>query len=104
MSWKRLILSIVVGICIIFADVTLVALVSPLYRPGHPPAWMTGAIFYFDAWPVLITRHIFPRAGGDIYGGPTFLAIAAAAFIDLIIFSAIVYALLLWRARRKVRA
>jgi len=52
----------------------------------------------------LITQHVFPRAPGDKFGGPTFLAIAAGALIDLIIFAAIVYALLTWRARRKSRA
>ena len=104
MSWKRLLVSIPPGLVIIIADGTLLVLVNRLYRPGHPPGWMTGAIFYFDAWPVLITQHIFPRAPGDTYGGPTFLATAVGALIDLIIFSAIVYTLLSWRARRKSRA
>lgn len=79
-------------------------LVNRLYRPHYPPAWVTAAFFYFDAWPVSITQHIFRRAPGDTYGGPTFLAIASGALIDLIIFSTIVYALLSWRARRKTRA
>ena len=101
MSWKRLLVSIPPGLVIIIADGTLLVLVNRLYRPGHPPHWMTGTIFYFDAWPVLITQHLFPNAGS---GGPTLLAVVSGALIDLIIFTTIVYALLSWRARRKSRA
>jgi len=103
MSWKRLIVSIALGICIIVADVALLILVNRLYLPRHPPAWVTAAFFYFDAWPVLITQHIFTRPPGDTYGGPTFLAVASGGLIDLIVFGAIVYALS-WRARKKARA
>ena len=86
------------------ADGLLLILVNRLYLPSHPPHWLVGAIFYFDSWPVLITQHIFMRAPGDSYGGPTFLAIAAGGLINLIILSSIVYAMLSWRARRKTRA
>jgi len=104
MSWKRLLVSIPLGFLIMIADGALLILVNRLYLPGHPPHWLTGTFFYFDAWPVLITQHIFRRAPGDTYGGPTFLAIASGGLISLIIFSLIVYALLSWRARRKSRA
>jgi hypothetical protein len=104
MSWKRLVASIPLGFLIIIADGVLLMLVNRLYRPGHPPAWMIATFFYFDAWPLWITQHIFPRAPGDTFGGPTFLAVAAAALIDLIIFTAILYVLLSWRARLKSRA
>ncbi len=104
MSWKRLVASIPLGFLIIIADGVLLMLVNRLYRPGHPPAWMIATFFYFDAWPLWITQQIFPRAPGDTFGGPTFLAVAAAALIDLIIFTAIVYALLSWRARRRACA
>src|SRR5712664_1484066 len=104
MSWKRLLASIPLGFLIMIAEGVLLMLVNRLYRPGHPPAWMIAAFFYFDAWPLFITQHIVPRAAGETFGGPTFLAVAAAGLIDLIVFSAIVYALLSWRARRKVRA
>jgi hypothetical protein len=104
MSWKRLLFSIPLGFLIVIADGVLLMLVNRLYLPSHLPAWMIAAFFYFDAWPLFITQHIFPRAPGDTFGGPTFLAVAAAALIDLIVFSAIVYALLSWRARRKARA
>jgi hypothetical protein len=104
MSWKRLLLSILLGFLILFADAVLLVVVNRLYLPGHPPHWLTGTIFYFDAWPVLITQHIFPRAAGGTYHGPTFPAIAAGGVINLIVFSAIVYALLSGRARRKARA
>ena len=83
------------------ADGLLLIAVTRLYLPGHPPHWLMGAIFYFDAWPVTITQYIFPSKG---VGGPTFLAIASGALVDLIIFSAIVYALLSWRTHRKARA
>jgi hypothetical protein len=104
MSWKRLLVSIPLGFLIMIADGVLLMLVNRLYRPGHPPGWMIHAFYYFDAWPLLITQHLFPRAPGDTFGGPTFLAVAAAGLIDLIVLSAIVYALLSWRARRKARA
>lgn len=104
MSWKRLLLSIPLGFLILIADAVLLVLVNRLYLPGHPPHWLMGAIFYFDAWPVLITQHIFARAPGDNFGGPTFLAIATGGLINLIILSAIVYLLLSWRALRKARA
>ena len=104
MSWKRLLVSIPLGFLIVIADGVLLMLVNRLYLPGHPPAWMIAAFFYFDAWPLFITQHIFPRAPGDTFGGPTFLAVAAAGLIDVIAFSLIVYALLSWRARLKPRA
>ena len=99
MSWKRLLVSIPLGLLIIVADGVSLMLVNRLYRPGHPPAWVTHAFYLFDAWPLFITQHIFPNEAH----GPTFLAVAAAALIDLIIFAAIIYALLSWRARRKAR-
>ena len=102
MSWKRLLVSIPLGFLIMIADGASLMLVNLLYRPGHPPAWMIHAFYYFDAWPLSITQHIFPGAPG--HGGPTFLAVAAAGLIDVIVFSLIVYALLSWRAHRKARA
>ena len=104
MSWKRLLVSIPLGFLIMIADGVLLILLDRLYLPQHPPRWLVGAIFYFDAWPVSITQHIFTRAPGDNFGGPTFLAIAAGGLINLMILSAIVYVLLSWRARRKTRA
>ena len=100
MSWKRLLVSIPLGFLIMVADGLLLILVTRLYLPGHPPHWLMGAIFYFDAWPVTITQHIFPGSSG----GPSLLAVAAGALIDLTILSVIIYALLSWRARRKARA
>ena len=101
MSWKRLLVSIPFAFLVMVGDGILLMVVNRLYLPRHPPAWMIAAIFYFDAWPVLITQHIFRRAPGDTYGGPTFLAVVAGAFVDLVIFTAIIYALLSWRASRK---
>jgi hypothetical protein len=104
MSWKRILVSVPLGFLIMITDGGSLIVVNRLYRAGYPPGWVSGLFFYFDAWPVMITQHIFPRASRDTFGGPTFLAIAAGALIDLIIFTAIVYALLTWRARRKSRA
>ncbi|PYS74510.1 MAG: hypothetical protein DMF73_03345 [Acidobacteria bacterium] len=103
MSWKRLLVSIPLGFLIVVGDGVALMLVSLLYRPSHPPGWVIAAFYYFDAWPLWITQRIFTRAPGDTFGGPTILAVAAAALFDLIIFSTIIYALLSWRARRKVR-
>ena len=100
MSWKRLLVSILLGFLIMIADGVALMLVNRLYRPSHPPGWMTHAFYLFDAWPLFITQRVFP----NVEHGPTVLAVAAAALIDLIIFTAIVYALLSWRARRKTRA
>jgi hypothetical protein len=101
MSWKRLLVSIPFGFLIMIGDGLLLILLNRIYLPGHPPHWLMGAIFYFDAWPVTITQHLFPNPGR---GGPTLLAVAAGALVDLIILSTIIYALLSWRARRKARA
>jgi len=97
MSWKRLFVSIPIGFLITIADGVLLMLVNRLYRPGHPPAWVIAAFFYFDALPLFITQRLFPNEGR----GPTFLAVASAGLIDLIVFSAIAYALLSWRARKR---
>ena len=99
MSWKRLLISIPIGFLIIIIDGVSLMIVNRLYRPGHPPGWLTHAFYLVDAWPLFITQHIFPNTGH----GPTFLAVVAAGLIDLIVFAAIVYALLSWRARRKAR-
>jgi len=103
MSWKRLFVSIPIGFLIMIADAVVLFLVNRLYLPGHPPHWLIGALFYFDAWPVLITPHIFPKPRDVWWGGPTFLAIASGALIDLIVFSTIIYALLSWRARKRAK-
>ncbi|PYS22190.1 MAG: hypothetical protein DMF72_14615 [Acidobacteria bacterium] len=99
MSWKRLLVSIPLGFLIMIADGLCLILVNRLYLPEHPPGWMIHAFYLFDAWPLFITQRVFPK----VEHGPTFLAVAAAGLIDLIVFSAIVYALLSWRALRKAR-
>ena len=99
MSWKRLLISIPLGFLIIVADGVLLMLVNRVYRPSHPPTWIIAAFYYFDAWPLFITQHIFPHVGH----GPSFLAVAVAGLIDLIIWTIIVYALLSRRQRRKAR-
>lgn len=103
-NWKLWLLSVFLGLCVMFGDASLLAVTGKLYGPRRRPAWLTAAIFYFLAWPVLLTEHVFPRAPGDTYGGPTFLAVASAGLIDLIIFTLLFYALLAWRARRRRRA
>src|SRR2546421_12171668 len=94
MSWKRLLVSVPLGFLIMITDGGSLIVVNRLYRPRYPPGWVTGLFFYFDALPVLITQHIFPRAPGDRFGGPTFLAIATGALINLILFPAIGFTLL----------
>jgi hypothetical protein len=81
------------------ADGLLLVAVNRIYLPQHPPHWMIGALFYFDAWPVTLTQHIFPGRAG----GPSFLAIVTGALIDLVILTALVYGLLTLWARRKTR-
>jgi hypothetical protein len=100
MNWKRLLISVPLALLMMVADGLLLILITRLYLPSHPPHWWMGTVFYFDAWPVTITQHVFPSARG----GPSFLAIASGALIDLIILTTITYALLSWRARRKARA
>jgi hypothetical protein len=100
MSWKRLLVSIPFGFLIMMVDGLLLILVNRLYLPSRPPHWLMGVLFYFDAWPVTITQHLFPSPRG----GPAFPAIVLGALIDLVILTAVVYALLTWRARRKARA
>src|SRR5213593_4848050 len=101
MSWKRLGASVSLSLLVMIGDTMLLALVNKLYRPRHPPGWLIAVIFYFLAWPVTVTQHLFPRAPGGNYGGPTFLAIVSGGLIDLILFTIIVYAVLNWRAKRK---
>lgn len=99
MSWKRLLTSISLALFIMIADGLLLVAVNRIYLPQHPPHWMMGALFYFDAWPVTLTQHIFPGRAG----GPSFLAIVTGALIDLVILTALVYGLLTLWARRKTR-
>jgi hypothetical protein len=99
MNWKRLFLSIPLGFLIMVADGLMLILINRIYLPAHPPHWLMGVFFYFDAWPVTLTQKLLPSPRG----GPSLLAILTGALIDLIILTAIVYALLSWRARRKDR-
>jgi hypothetical protein len=100
MSWKRLLLSIPLAILVMIVDGLLLILINRIYLPEHPPHWMMGLFFYFDAWPVTLTQHLFPSPRG----GPSLLAILSGAIVDLVVLTAIVYALLSWRARRRARA
>jgi hypothetical protein len=100
MSWKRLLLSIPLAFLIMLVDGALLILINRIYLPAHPPHWLMGVFFYFDAWPVTLTQHHFPSPRG----GPSLLAILSGAIIDLVILTAILYALLSWRARRQARA
>lgn len=81
-------------------DGALLILINRIYLPAHPPHWLMGVFFYFDAWPVTLTQHLFPSPRG----GPSLLAILSGAIVDLVILTAILYALLSWRARRQARA
>lgn len=101
MKWKRVVLSIGFGILIMGADLVGLMVINKLYRPQHPPAWVTHSCYYFLAWPLSFTSLIFHRASGDTTHGPTFLAVVAAGLFDLILFTVLTYALLSWSARRK---
>ena len=94
-----MLISIPLAFLIMVADGSALIAVNRLYLPNHPPHWLMGVFFYFDAWPVTFTQHIFPGRAG----GPSFLAIVTGALINLIILTALVYGLLTWRARRKTR-
>src|SRR5215471_9195845 len=99
MNRKRLFLSIGLGFLIMISDGLVLILVNRIYLPQHPPHWLMGPLFYFDAWPVTIMQHLFPSA----HRGPSLLAVATGALIELAVLSAIVYALLSWWARRQSR-
>ena len=73
------------ALAVMFADTVGLALVNKWYRPGHPPAWLTNCFFYLLAWPLPLTRLIFPRPAGDADEGPSFLAVASAGLIDLLL-------------------
>src|ERR687893_21994 len=88
-DWKRWLLALAL------------AQVNRWYRPAHPPAWLVNCFYYFLAWPLSLTRLVFPRAAGDSDEGPSFAAVAAAGLIDLLLFTLLIYAALSWRARRK---
>jgi hypothetical protein len=103
-NWKRWLLAVFLGLCLMFGDAALLAVTGKLYGRGRRPPWLTAAIYYFLAWPLFFTQHVFPRASEDTDGGPTFLAVASAGLVDLIIFTLLFYALLTWRARRRQRA
>lgn len=103
-TWKRWLLSALLAGAVMFADTLALAQVNKWYRPGHPPAWLTGCFYYLLAWPLPLTRLVFPRAAGDADEGPSFLAVASAGLIDLLLLTLLIYALLSRRARRKERA
>ena len=98
MNWKRLRVAILLGFLVMIIDGLLLILVTRLYLPSHAPRWLIHALFYFDAWPTMITRHLFPTGGA----GLKFLAIVSGALLNLIILTTITYVMLSWRARRKV--
>ena len=98
---KRLLLSAAAAAALMFADTVALAEVRKLYRPGQPPAWLVNCLYYALAWPLAFTRLIFPRAAGDADEGPSFLAVASAGLIDLLILTFLIYVLLSRRARRK---
>jgi hypothetical protein len=100
-TWKRWLLSAVLAAAVMFADTVALAQVNKWYRPGRPPAWLVGCFYYFLAWPLGLTRLVFPRAAGDADEGPSFAAVAAAGLIDLLLFTFLIYTLLTWRARRR---
>ena len=100
-TWKRWLLSALIAVAFMVADTVALAQVRKWYRPGHPPAWMTNVLYYFLAWPLPLTRLVFPRAASDADEGPSFLAVASAGLIDLIVFTLLIYTLLSWRARRR---
>ena len=103
-SLKRWALSALLAVALMFADTVALAQLNKWYRPGHPPAWLTNCLYYFLAWPLSFTRLIFPRPAGDADEGPSFLAVASAGLIDLLLLTLLLYALLSRRARRKERA
>ncbi|HEX7173693.1 MAG TPA: hypothetical protein VF240_00225 [Pyrinomonadaceae bacterium] len=103
-TWKRWLLSAVLAAVVMFADTVALAQLNKWYRPGHPPAWASGFFYYLLAWPLPLTRLVFPRAAGDADEGPSFAAVASAGLIDLLLLTLLVYALLSRRARRKERA
>ena len=100
-TWKRWLLSTLIAIAIMFADTVALAQVNKWYKPGRPPGWLTSCFYYFLAWPLPLTRLVFPRAAGDADEGPSFLAVASAGLITLLVFTLLIYALLAWRARRR---
>jgi len=100
MNRKRLFLSIALGFLIMVSDGLVLILVNRIYLPQHPPHWLIGLLFYFDAWPVTIMQYLFP----SLRKGPSLLAVATGAVIEVAVLSAIVYALLSWCARRQARA
>jgi len=99
MNWKRLLVSVPLAFLVMVADGLLLILITRLYLPSHAPRWLIHALYYFDAWPTLITRHVFPTGGS----GLKFLAVVSGALLNLIILTTITYALLSWRARCKAR-
>ena len=102
-TWKRWLLSALLAAAVMFADTVGLAQLNKWYRPGHPPAWLTNCFYYFLAWPLPLTRLVFPRPAGDADEGPSILAVASAGLIDLLLLTLLIYALLSRRARRKER-
>ncbi|HYN85579.1 MAG TPA: hypothetical protein VER32_10010 [Pyrinomonadaceae bacterium] len=103
-TWKRLVLSVLLALFVMGADTVLLAELNRRYRPAHPPAWAVNTLYYFVAWPLAVTRPVFPRAEGDADEGPSFWAVASAGVISLLLLTLVIYALLTLLARRKGRA
>jgi len=80
-------------------DGLLLILITRLYLPSNAPRRLIHALFYFVAWPTMITRHLFPTGGADL----KLLAVVSGALLNLIILTTITYLMLSWLARRKVR-
>lgn len=100
-NWRRCLAAVGLALAAMFLDTLALARVRAWYRPGQPPAWLVNFLYYLLAWPLFVTRYVFPRAEGDADEGPSVLAVASAGLIDLVLLTLLFYALLSRRARRR---
>jgi hypothetical protein len=87
----------IAGVLMLLDGVALIG-VSRALGP-RPPGWATGPFFWSLAWPVQLLANVFPNtAAGD--KGPSMVAVACGALVDLVLFAIIVD----WALRRFRRA
>jgi len=98
---KRWLVAAFIAGTLMVADGLALIAVTRAFLPHKPPPWATAPFFWSLAWSVQLFAWLFPRGAGDTTGGPTVLAVALGALLDLALLTLAVHAI---RGRRTRRA
>lgn len=100
---KRWLSAAVFAGLLMVADGIALIVVTRAFRPGRPPLWATAPFFWSVAWPVPLFSKLFPQPPGSTDHGPTMLAVAAAAIVDLVLITLLIDRLRRIRLKRRTQ-